>query len=308
MSLLAIGVDAGGTSTVAAASVDGAYEDSERGGSANASSHGIAAASAAIVATVRAIAHDRTPSALFIAAAGAGRPAVREPLRAAIAAAFPRTARIEVEDDTRVALRAAVPEGPAIVVIAGTGSVAYAETADRRVRIGGAGYLLGDEGSAFAIGMAAVRLLARCYDARAREDETSALVARTFDVSDRETLLARFYAGPLDVARVASLAPAIVAFAGKGNRASTKIVQAAAQDLGDLVHAAVVRVDLVEASPAIVFAGGLLRENTLLSYLLETRVTNETPGALVVRSRDEPARAALAFAEAAATQARSARE
>jgi N-acetylglucosamine kinase-like BadF-type ATPase len=95
------------------------------------------------------------------------------------------------------------------------------------------------------------------------------------------------------------MAPSIVAFAGKGNRASTRIVQKAATELGDLVRAAARAVDLAEASPNVAFAGGLLRENTLLSYLLELRVVNEVPGAAIVRVRDEPARTALRFAEAA---------
>ncbi len=301
MNFLAIGVDAGGTATVAAAAVDGVYEQSVRGGPANASSRGVAASVETIVATIRAAAGERSPSALFVAAAGAGRAAVREPIATALHAAFPATAHVAVEDDTRVALRAVVPEGPGIVVIAGTGSVAYAEHGERRARVGGAGYVLGDEGSAFAIGLAALRLLARRYDERAREDETVALVARTFGVADRESLLAAIYAAPLDVARIASLAPAIIAFADKGNRASSKIVQAAALELGDLVRAAATQSALSEASPRVVFAGGLLRENSLLSFLLEARVINETPGARVLRQRDEPVRAALAFADAART-------
>lgn len=301
MSFLAIGVDVGGTATVAASALDGTYERSVRGGPANASSLGAAAAATAIVATVRAAAGDRFPAAVFVAAAGAGRAAVAETIAAALRAAFPSAVHVAVEDDTRVALRAAVPAGPGVVVIAGTGSVAYAEHGERRARVGGTGYLLGDEGSAFAIGMAAVRLLARRYDGRAREDETVALVARTLGSDDRASLLAAIYGAPLDVGRIAALAPAIIAFADKGNRASAKIVQAAALELGDLVRAAVIQSELGETSPAIVFAGGLLRENSLLSFLLETRVNNETPGAHVVRLRDEPARAALAFADLART-------
>ena len=153
MSSLAIGVDAGGTATVAAASIDGAYQDTVRGSPGNASSLGVAAATDAIVATVRRIARERTPAALFVAAAGAGRSDVRDPMLAALRAAFPKTTLVAIEDDTRVALRAAIPDGPGVVVIAGTGSVANAETGERRVRVGGARYLLGDEGSAFAIGM-----------------------------------------------------------------------------------------------------------------------------------------------------------
>jgi N-acetylglucosamine kinase-like BadF-type ATPase len=294
---IAVGVDAGGTSTVAAMSRDGIFTGERRGAPANASSLGVPAAAAAIIATVRELTGGVAPEALFVAAAGAGRPDARDALAAELRAAFPDAARVSVEDDTRVALRATLPDGPGVVLIAGTGSVAYGENGERRALVGGAGYLLGDEGSAFAIGFAAVRLLARVYDGRAREDETTALAARALDAPDRAALLGALYGAPLDVARIAGLAPSIIAFAGKGNRASTKIVQGAALELGDLVKAAVGACGLADASPAIVFAGGLLRENSLLSFLLETRVTNDVPGCSIVRGRHEPARAALHLAE-----------
>jgi len=297
---IAVGVDAGGTSTVAAMSRDGAYESSAREGPANPSSVGVPAAVETIATAVRELVGDVDPAALFVAVAGAGRVHVRDAFEAALRAAFPETPALAVEDDTRVALRAALPQGPGVVLIAGTGSVAFGENGEVRARVGGAGYLAGDEGSAFAIGMAAVRLLLRAYDGRGRADETTALAARVLDAHDRDALLDALYGAPLDVAKIASMAPSIIAFAGKGNRASTKIVQGAAQELGDLVRAAVRQCGLTDASPAVVFAGGLLRENSLLTFLLETRVGNEVPGANVVRLRDEPARAALRFAEALA--------
>ena len=298
---IVVGVDAGGTSTVAAASRDGAFAAEARGGPANASSLGAPAASAVIAGTVRELVGTSDPGALFVAAAGAGPAQAREALAAELRAAFPATPAVTVEDDTRVALRATLPAGPGVVLVAGTGSVAYAEHGERRARVGGAGYLLGDEGSAFAIGFAAVRALARAYDGRGPQDETTALAARALGAPDRDALLAAVYGAPLDVARIAGLAPAIVAFAGKGNRVSTKIVQTAAQDLGELVKAAVRDVGLADTSPTIVFAGGLLRENSLLSFLLETRVVNDVPGCAILRGRDEPARAALRFAEALAS-------
>ncbi len=296
--LLVVGVDAGGTSTAVAAAHGNGEIATFRGGPANATSRGVDAASVTIADAVRACVPGRAPDAVFVAAAGAGRAAVARGLREALCASFGATTHVAVEDDTRVALRAAIPQGPGVVLIAGTGSVAYAEAGDTCVRVGGAGYVLGDEGSAFAIGMAALRALARAFDGRAREDETLALAARTFGATDRASLLAAIYDAPLDVARIASLAPALIAFAGKGNRTSTKIVQTAAQDLSDLVRATVVQAGLADASPTIAFAGGLLRENSLLTFLLETRVTNETVGSQVVRVREEPERVALAMARA----------
>jgi N-acetylglucosamine kinase-like BadF-type ATPase len=294
---IAVGVDAGGTSTVAALSRDGVFESQAREGAANPSSRGIEAATLTIATAVRELVGDTDPAALFVAAAGANRASARDALFESLRAAFPETPHLGVEDDLRVALRAAIPEGPGVVLIAGTGSVAYAEHGEKRVRVGGDGYLLGDEGSGYAIGFAALKLLARTFDGRAKPDETTALVARHFNVDDRDGLLDAIYRAPHDVAFIAALAPSIIGFAGKGNRASTKIVQNAAQELGDLIRHAVRESGLAELSPAIAFSGGLLRENSLLSFLLETRVVNETAGAAIVRSSEEPVRAALRFAE-----------
>jgi len=295
---VAVGVDAGGTVTIAALSRGGRLESSVRGGPANPSSLGTFAAAAEIAAAVRKVTQGTDADALFVAAAGAGHDESREALLASLRLAFPHTRRLAVEDDTRVALRAALPEGAGIVVVAGTGSVAYAENGSTRTRVGGAGFLLGDEGSAFAIGLAAVKLLARVYDGRARADETTDLAAHALEAHGRDALIATIYHLPLDVARIAALAPNIIRFADQGNRVSTKIVQTAAQELGDLARLTAQQSGLAAASPPVVFAGGLLRENSLLSFLLETRITNEIPGATVVRMRDEPAHAALRFAEA----------
>jgi glucosamine kinase len=295
---LAVGVDAGGTSTMAAVSRDGKPAPLVRGAPANPSSIGGERAAANIAATVREATGGESPAALYVGAAGAGGAEVGGRLEAALRQTFPEIQFLIVTGDVQCALRAAIPDGPGIVLIAGTGSVAYAENREKRVLIGGYGYLAGDEGSAFAIGFAAVKLLARTYDGRAHADETTALVERALDCANRDGLLSALYAAPLEVAKIAALAPSIIGFAGKGNRASTRIVQAAALELGDLLRSAAQQSGLSEASPSIAFAGGLLRENSLLSFLLENRVTNEIPGASVVRLRDEPAVAALRFAEA----------
>jgi len=298
--MIAIGVDAGGTGTRALLSRGGARHAELAGGPANASTIGAVAAARTIADIVRAIAgHDR-PAAIVVGAAGAGRANVAQAIERALRDLFPR-ARVAVGDDAPIALRAAIPSGPGIVLVAGTGSVAYAEHAHRRVRIGGAGYLLGDEGSAFSIGLAAIRLYARALDGRVNADETTDLVARALDAPDRDALLAAIYDEPLVPSRVAALAPSIIGFAGKGNRAATKIVQAAAQELGELVRTAARAVELADANPRIALAGGLFAENSLLSFLLETRINGDLPGAEIVRGGEPPVTGALRLAEELAT-------
>lgn len=300
--MIAIGVDAGGTSTVAAMSRDGSFVREGTGPAANATTAGVAGAADAILQAVRAAASGAAPDAVYIGAAGAGREPIADELRVLVQSAYTK-ARIVVADDTAIALRSAIPQGPGVVLIAGTGSVAYAENGDAKVRVGGAGYLLGDEGSAFAIGLAAVKLYARVLEGRATRDETTDLVARTLDAPDRTALLGVVYGDSFAPATIAALAPVIIAFAGKGNRASTKIVQDAAKELGDLLKSAVKLADLLEASPHLALAGGLMRENSLLTFLLETRINGDIPGATIARNGDEPVRGALRLAESLAVHA-----
>lgn len=234
-------------------------------------------------------------------AAGAGRPGVAARLAGLIGGAYPEC-RVSIGDDAGIALRAAIPNGPGIVLIAGTGSIAYAEHGERRARVGGLGYLAGDEGSAFAIGMAAVRLYGRVLDGRAKADETTELVARMLGAHDRDAYLGALYDAPLVPATIAALAAGIVAFAGEGNRASTKIVQQAGSDLADLLKSAARGADLIESSPAVAITGGLFAENSLLSFLLESRIIVDLPGASILRGGDGAVIGALRLAELLAAQ------
>ncbi|MFN2461330.1 MAG: N-acetylglucosamine kinase [Candidatus Velthaea sp.] len=294
--MIAIGVDAGGTSTVAALSQNGTFVREARGPGANATTMGVDDAADAILRAIRAAASGAVPDAVYVGAAGAGRAQVAAALQALLSRAFP-AARVVVGDDAAIALRSAIPEGPGAVVVAGTGSVAYADNEGVTARVGGLGYLLGDEGSAFAIGLAAVKLYGRVLDGRALRDETTDLAARALAASDRDELIGAVYAARFAPSTLAALAPSIIAFAGKGNRASTRIVQDAAKDIGDLLKAAVKAVGLADCSPRVALSGGLLRENSLLTFLIETRINGDIAGATVVRNADEPVRGALRLAQ-----------
>ena len=294
-SRLYVGVDAGGTSTVVVAAHVGGMPRREVGGPANASSLGVDDAANEIITVIRrACAHEK-PHAIAIGAAGTGRPEIARTIEDLIASAFPH-ARVRVGDDAEIALRAAIPEGPGIVLIAGTGSIAFARGETTTARVGGLGYLLGDEGSAFAIGLAAAKLYARVLDGRAMRDETSDLVGRALHAPDRAALLAVMYAARLDVSAIASLAPSIIAFASKGNRPATKIVQDASKELGELIKSSARATGLVDASPTVALSGGLVRENSLLTFLLEQRIVGDLPGAAIVRAADDAALGALRLA------------
>ncbi|HXP92853.1 MAG TPA: BadF/BadG/BcrA/BcrD ATPase family protein [Candidatus Binatia bacterium] len=299
--MIAAGVDAGASQIIAVVSRDAGIVGTAHGGSANPTNVGIDDAADAILRTLRKALGGVQPDAIYVGAAGAGREDVAQTLRFLIASAFPR-AVVGVGDDASIALRSAIPQGPGIALIAGTGSIALADDGTRTYRIGGLGYLLGDEGSAYWIGLAALRQLGRVYDGRESGDDLTDLVARELCVDSRATLLDYVYDQKPAIARIAALAPEIVALAGRGNGAATAIVQAAAGELAELVKAAARVAGLSDKSPAVALSGGLTYENSLLTFLLEARIAADLPGATIVRGTAEAHLGALRIAESLAQE------
>jgi N-acetylglucosamine kinase-like BadF-type ATPase len=289
-----VGVDAGGSSLDCALERDGAITG-VHGDAANVRTEGVEGAAEQIAAAVRVGLHGEGFDALVVGAAGAGDTVIARALESALRAYFPN-GTIVVHDDAEIALRAAVPFGDGVVLIAGTGSIAYARIGEDAHRAGGYGYLLGDDGSGFAIGRAALAQMLRWYDGRTAHSELFDALAARLQAGDAQTLLGRIYGEPNMVGAVASLAPLVLARAGSGERVATKIVQSAAGELVDLVKSLVQRAQLGNRELPLVFAGGLFTENSLLSYLIETRLLADMPLLQPVKSPLSPVHGALELA------------
>jgi N-acetylglucosamine kinase-like BadF-type ATPase len=105
-----------------------------------------------------------------VGGAGAARPELAEIVRSSLAEIL--STPIDVVGDMQIALEAAFDTGPGVIVIAGTGSIAYGR--DRQgmtARAGGWGFAIGDEGSAHWIGRAAVSAILRASDLRESSEE-----------------------------------------------------------------------------------------------------------------------------------------
>lgn len=296
MARVTVGVDAGGTSTVAAIAQDGRTLRTVEGEAANASVRGVERAAETIAETIVRVLDGALPNAIAVGAAGAGRDEVAYGIEQALSARF-SGARVRVCDDASIALRAVVPDGDAAVLIAGTGSIAYAEARGETYRAGGYGYLVGDDGSGFSIGAASIKLLLRAFDERVPRDAFVEEVARILEARSAADVLAHVYGSAHPVAAVAALAPAALDAANRGERSANKIVQTASLELAELTKSLLKRAGLSHTGAPLVFAGGLLRRNSLLTFLLETRLQNDFPHVPILKDDVEPYAGALAAAE-----------
>lgn len=270
-----VGIDAGGSATECAIERNGALSHAS-GEPANVRTLGAQAAAARLTAALRSTLGEERPDAIVVGAAGAGDPHLAQALEQSLRSIF-TGARVAVHDDAAIALRAAVPGGDGIVLIAGTGSIACGIFGERVVRAGGYGALVGDEGSGFAIGRASIALALRAMDGRAPRDAFTDAIAAQLGAANTYEALAALYAQGEPIAAIASFARTAIERANDGDRSASKIVQAAAVELAELVKAVVRRADAAGREVPLVFSGGLLAENSLLTYLIETRLSADLP-------------------------------
>lgn len=200
--------------------------------------------------------------------------------------------RVLIVHDAVIAHAGAFGEGPGLLLIAGTGSVALARASNGdAVTVGGWGYVFGDEGSAFWL----ARLV--LADAMRREEDASALVRAALERFSQPSLraLARaFYAGAIARREIADFARTVLEMAAAGDRAAAEYAVGAAQALGDLAGRAA-RAGALEPDARVAAAGGMTR-SLLFRDALEDAVLQRLPQARWVRRTEEPAAGAVLLA------------
>jgi N-acetylglucosamine kinase-like BadF-type ATPase len=238
---------------------------SAQGPAANPSAVGRAQAAGRIGAAIREALYDarlKTVTGAAIGVAGASADHSARWLREVLGPRLPG-AQIVPSSDEEIALVGARGQLDGLVLLAGTGSVAYGRSIHGdHLRAGGWGYLLGDEGSGYWIGLQAARSVTLAADGRLDiETRLPAAVMEAIGLEQHRDMIQWMYheTEPRDVAQ---LAPLVLALSDEGDPGAQRIVEAAAAHLAALAEH--VRTTLALPLESIVYAGGLLTvENAL---------------------------------------------
>lgn len=170
---------------------------------------------------------------------------------------------IKVTHDAEIALAGAMEGAPGIVIIAGTGSIAFGRNAQgRTARAGGWGYIFGDEGGAFDIARRALRAALRFEEGWGPSTALrEGLLAATGAGSANE-LLHRFY-GSVARNTIAGLAPLVDKAAETGDDVAQAILAEAAGQLAWYVKG--LHANLFETGSAVPVAtiGGVFGSSRL---------------------------------------------
>jgi N-acetylglucosamine kinase-like BadF-type ATPase len=265
-------------------------------GTGNYQSVGFAAATHEILTAIRnARTHAQLDDAVLLGAAclglaGAGRPNDRQRFNAwALQQSLAEVCMCV--SDTELVLAAGTPAGWGAALISGTGSCCYAQSADgRSVRVGGWGYLLGDEGSGYDLAIQALRLATQTADGRAEAQAILAAVLSHWSLNEPSDLIRHVYQADMSRADVAGVSRRILELAELGDSHARSLLNNAACSLGRLLAATARRLGL--HTPPVALAGGVLASRTLQSLVCEYANIPLGPVAYV----DDPAQGAIKLA------------
>lgn len=297
-----LGIDAGGTKTVCYLADERGHIISEaRGSGANLQAAGELEVEKVLHRVMEQALGDRpiVPAAICLGMAGVDR----EDDAAVVQGIMRRIgfkARVIVVNDALVALVAGAGHGAGIVVVAGTGSIAYGRAGDRAARAGGWGYVLGDEGSGYWMGRLALRAVVRESDGRGEPTQLTPRVLDHFGVARPQELVREVYYRNLRPPAIAALAIHVQKAFEEGDAVATRILNAGAAELVAAAACVARELDLAGQAFPFILAGGIFHAVPALADEVARRLPAVVPRATVRVLHREPAFGAveLALAEA----------
>lgn len=198
----------------------------------------------------------------------AGAPVDRDEawLRGIVTSVTPK-AHIFPSSDHEIALVAALGERYGLLILSGTGSNVYAVNREgQSAQVGGWGYLLGDEGSGYWIGMQALKAMVHHADGSGHGTRLTDEILTRLGLDHPKNLIAWIYQSNRhrDIAGLASVVLELAS--GVGDSIALSIIERAAHELKAQADTALKRLHVQKLPVAL--TGGLLESPNLLSLRL----------------------------------------
>jgi N-acetylglucosamine kinase-like BadF-type ATPase len=297
-----IGIDAGATKTqLVIADEDGEFLANEKGGPANL--HTVEKADikqhlSAVYQTARRSAGvEGVPKAVCIGVSGLDAPDDRELIEDILANVFPRVSedkRIAVNDIV-IARRSNSDKPYGVALISGTGSNGYGvNKSGQEAFVGGLDWLLTDDGSGFQVGMRSLRAAVKSEDGR-RASKLEELVKGRLKVDSMRELVPGIYK-KFEKSYIASFAPLVDTAKADGDKVAKEILDAACDDLFEMLEALMKRLKLKNTACDLVLVGGQINQSEYLSKQFNKRVKKTFKKLKVKKASSPPVKGAVKIA------------
>lgn len=212
---------------------------------------------AGIPSTAARTTHPPLLRAVCAGISGVDRRAVHGPLLAWMRKAIPARHHL-LTSDAAIALATAVRDASGIIVIAGTGSIAFArDDQGKLLRSGGWGIPYDDRGSGYDLGRRAVAAALEAFDGRGPHTVLMERICQHLDLADISEIISQ----RLEQQQVAALFPLVMEAAHEGDLVARHLCDEAARDLADLAVALLKRAGWTHRATPVVTTGGVFQSS-----------------------------------------------
>lgn len=284
-----LGVDGGGSATRSVIiSTEGEVLATAKAGPSNPITIGAERALANILEAIdeasdRCGVHEFQASRLGVA--GTDRSMLRQGLLDGMRPSFGDTA---IVSDAASALAGGTGCRPGVVVIAGTGSIAYGENRlGETARAGGWGWRLGDEGSGYTLGLNAILAALRAHDGRGPETVLKQKIVRHLELGRIEEIIDWVYQPGREPRDIAYLVPLVREAEAEGDEAAALVMAEAGAGLGFVANAVIRRLRLSGGFP-LSLNGGVFKQPSGYIIAFEEVVRREASECALIKPRMPP--------------------
>lgn len=195
--------------------------------------------------------------------------------------------------DTEIALSSGTWGGHGIVVVAGTGSNVYGKNAlGLHAKAGDWGYIIGDEGGAYHISRLALNAVFREYDGRGPPTLLTKIIKDYFKVKELPDIIPIIYKS-MNVTEIANMARLVIEAAKKGDHVAKDILWLGGKELGLAAVTVIKKLGMEDKELKVVFVGSMFNAGTYFIKPIKREIKKIAPKAIFIKPNIPPVIGAL---------------
>jgi N-acetylglucosamine kinase-like BadF-type ATPase len=232
----------------------------------------------------------------YIGLAGAGRQTDRQILLPEIIN-LAIAQKVLLHHDAFIALAGATICQPGVIVIAGTGAMAFGvNQSGKEYRSSGWGNILGDEGSAYYISRKALSAACKAFDGRGKKTALLESIMSYLKIDDFTEIVKKIYTERSSTQDIASIAPIVSQQARSGDEVAIEIIKDASFELALSANSVIKKLNMENEKVLVAISGSVFNAGELLLKNFNEYIKSAYPLAEIIHPAFKPVTGALLLA------------
>lgn len=201
--------------------------------------------------------------------------------------------KVVIGSDQLAGFRSGTDEKDGVMLLAGTGTLAHGWRGKKELKVSGWGYL-SEEGASFWVGQRAIEAVFKYLDGRGEKTLIKELIFNKFKIKDIGNFIEKIYSQE-PIKFVSPLSMLVDEAAEKGDKTAKKILIEAAEEMVLSAKTVIEKLNFPKTEFPLVLIGSMFNSKTILEKVRK-EIKKFSPQAQLIRHKKEPAVGAVKLA------------